>query len=185
MLRVKTGTLCAVTGGMSKPAVILTRGHDDRHSWQKGSIPMADRAIRVLVVDDDRSIRETLRAVLQDEGYTVAEAGDGAQAIALLRAFRDPHVVLTDLRMPVMDGIKLLELVAADDALVTRHAYTVITANPDTVPSAVQATRGRFSLPVLTKPFDLDDVLTHVAQTGARLIAGHELPPDVARDARW
>ena len=144
---------------------------------------MTDRAIRVLVVDDDRSIRETLRALLQDEGYVVAEAGDGAQAIALLRTLRDPYVVLMDLRMPVMDGTKLLELIAADDALVARHAYTVITANPDAVAGAVNATRGRFSLPVLTKPFDLDDVLTHVAQTGARLLAGHAGPQDMQRDA--
>jgi two-component system response regulator MprA len=147
---------------------------------------MTDRVIRVLVVDDDRSIRETLRAALQDEGYSVAEAADGAQAIALLRTLRDPYVVLMDLRMPVLDGVKLLDLIAGDDALVARHAYTVITANPDAMPAATAATRGRFSLPMLTKPFELDDVLAHVAQTGARLLAGQNgEAPDVARGARW
>jgi len=38
---------------------------------------------------------------------------------------------------------------------------------------------------VLTKPFDLDDVLAYVAQTGARLLAGHETPPDVSRGLGW
>ncbi len=146
---------------------------------------MTDDVIHVLVVDDDRSIRETLRAALQDEGYSVVEAGDGRQAISLLRSLGEPHVVLMDLRMPLLDGTKLLELIAADDRLVARHAYAVITANPDAVAAARRATHGRFALPVFTKPFDLEEVLTYVADAGARLLAGHDTPPEVMRGALW
>src|SRR5579871_3243908 len=146
----------------------------------KVSSTMTDHAIPVLVVDDDSSIRETLRAVLQDEGYAVDDAPDGAQALDLLQTFVDPHVVLMDLRMPVMDGIQLAGKIADDDTLVARHAYTAITANPELVADAQQATRGRFSLPVLTKPFDLDDVLSHVAKEAARLMGGNTTPPNDA-----
>lgn len=144
---------------------------------------MHDHVIRVLVVDDDYAIRETLRSALQDEGYSVEEASDGEQALALLHTLHDPYVVLTDLRMPKMDGIKLLGCIADDDVLATRHSYAVITANPDAVPAAQRAARGRFAVPVLLKPFELDDVLAHVAQAGARLLAGREDAGDTRREA--
>ena len=144
---------------------------------------MTDRVVRVLVVDDDRAIRETLKAALQDEGYSVAEASNGAQALSLLRDAHDSYVVLLDLRMPVMGGAKLLETVAADDRLVARHAYTIITANPDVVPAAQAATHGRFSVPVILKPFDLDDVLEHVAHTAASLMGNHGAGPEAGPEA--
>ncbi|MGV7207711.1 EAL domain-containing protein [Oxalobacteraceae bacterium A2-2] len=58
---------------------------------------------QVLVVDDDRSTRSTLRHTLQRDGFRVEEAADGAQALALLKRFQ-PDVILMDAVMPVMDG---------------------------------------------------------------------------------
>ena len=146
---------------------------------------MADHLPQVLVVDDDRAIRETLRAALEDEGYRVAEAGDGAQAAALLRAAQDPYVVLLDLRMPMLDGAGLLRLVAADDRLAARHAYAIITANLDAVPAARAATRGRMAVPVIPKPFDLDEVLDYVARAAAGMTVGRDGEEQTARDASW
>jgi CheY-like chemotaxis protein len=134
---------------------------------------MRDPGVCVLVVDDDRAIRETLRTVLEEEGYTVNEASNGARALELLRASHAPYVVLLDLRMPELDGPGVLAAVAADERLSTQHAYAIITANLDTVPRARAALRGRLSVPVIAKPFDLDVVLDTVAQASARLAKHH------------
>ncbi|MBY0556670.1 MAG: response regulator, partial [Burkholderiaceae bacterium] len=58
---------------------------------------------QVLIVDDDRSTRSTLRHTLQRDGFQVEEAADGAQALAMLAVFQ-PDVILMDAMMPVMDG---------------------------------------------------------------------------------
>ena len=61
----------------------------------------------VLVVDDDPDARDRLRAVLHREGWTVAEAANGEEALAIV-AHRPPQLILLDLMMPVMDGFKFL-----------------------------------------------------------------------------
>ena len=59
----------------------------------------------ILVVDDDPDIRESLREVLEDEGYEVACVGNGREALDHLKAASPPPcVILLDLMMPVMDG---------------------------------------------------------------------------------
>jgi len=63
---------------------------------------------RVLVVDDEESVRGFLRVVLEDGGYQVLEAGDGEQALKLIRQQR-PDLVLTDLVMPERDGIEIIQ----------------------------------------------------------------------------
>jgi CheY-like chemotaxis protein len=67
--------------------------------------PRAGDATRcaVLIVDDDRDIRETLEEILAYEGYSVATARNGADALEKARALR-PELILLDLFMPVMDG---------------------------------------------------------------------------------
>ena len=61
----------------------------------------------ILVVEDDADIRETLVALLVDEGYEVTEAKNGRAAIELVRA-RLPSLVLVDLRMPEMSGWEMI-----------------------------------------------------------------------------
>ncbi|HVR88423.1 MAG TPA: response regulator [Candidatus Limnocylindria bacterium] len=58
---------------------------------------------RVLVVDDQEAIRDTLQLALDDEGYAVECAANGAEALEILERWR-PCVILLDLMMPVMDG---------------------------------------------------------------------------------
>ena len=58
----------------------------------------------VLVVDDDEAIRETIKEVLQEQGFSVATARNGAEALAWLRASTAPALILLDLSMPMMDG---------------------------------------------------------------------------------
>jgi CheY-like chemotaxis protein len=59
----------------------------------------------VLIVDDDRDIRETLAEILADEGYEVHTARNGAEGLELVASAR-PGLVLLDLFMPVMDGLE-------------------------------------------------------------------------------
>jgi CheY-like chemotaxis protein len=58
----------------------------------------------ILVVDDDPDIRESLKEVLQDEGYTVSCVANGREALEYLQKSPRPCVILLDLMMPVMDG---------------------------------------------------------------------------------
>jgi CheY-like chemotaxis protein len=71
----------------------------------------------VLVVDDDRDIRESICDLLSEEGYVVVTAENGAQALDRLRASSDPCVILLDLMMPVMDGIDFRSHQRGDPAL--------------------------------------------------------------------
>lgn len=58
----------------------------------------------VLVVDDDRDIRDSLIETLEDHGYQASGAANGAEALAMLRSSPRPCLILLDLMMPVMDG---------------------------------------------------------------------------------
>jgi DNA-binding NtrC family response regulator len=78
----------------------------------KPPAPGATAGVRVLVVDDDPGIRYTLREILESEGLVVDEAAEGAAALARFEAHPAP-LVLTDLRMPGMDGMALLRALAA------------------------------------------------------------------------
>lgn len=69
---------------------------------------MPDPKNSVLVIDDEYIVRSSLAAYLDDIGYTVFEAGNGAEGLEAVRSHA-PDLVLTDLRMPVMDGFALVE----------------------------------------------------------------------------
>lgn len=125
---------------------------------------------RVLIVDDDEGIRETIRLALEDTGYTIAEASDGLAALKQLRAGRERMVVLLDLMMPGLDGAGLLGAVAADAQLSSQYAFVLITANTKTLTLAFATLLQNLSVPVLTKPFDIDTLLDAVATAAHRLV---------------
>ncbi len=127
-----------------------------------------EHTTRILVVDDDRSIRETLQAALQDEGYTVSQAEDGEVAIKILRASKEPMVVLLDLRMPVLDGDGVLSLVAADPRLASCNAFLLVTANRDFISDKTKQLLLQLQVPVIPKPFELDRLIDIVAETASR-----------------
>lgn len=63
---------------------------------------------KILLVDDEEGIRTVLGISLADSGYDVLKAGGGAEALHLFRE-QKPHIVLTDIKMPGMDGIQVLQ----------------------------------------------------------------------------
>jgi CheY-like chemotaxis protein len=126
----------------------------------------------VLVVDDDEAIREAMRMVLEDAGYLVDEAPNGKQALERLRVRTQPMVVVLDLMMPGMDGRGVLETVAADCTLATRHAYLILTAREDkTLPLAFANLLSKLNVPIVGKPFDIGELVEAVAGAAARLPA--------------
>ena len=76
---------------------------------------MANR--EVLVVEDDTDLRESLSQALQDHGFTVTQAGNGRQALDLLRSGIRPGVILLDLMLPVLSGWELRDALRKDPAL--------------------------------------------------------------------
>ena len=110
---------------------------------------------RLLIVDDDREIREALRTALEDEGFTVAVAANGAEAMAKMEE-RPPRVVLLDLMMPIVDGWEVLDRMRADPAL-DDVRVCVCSAVPD-----VRAAREADC--VLRKPFGVAAVVGVVAE---------------------
>jgi two-component system, chemotaxis family, chemotaxis protein CheY len=70
-----------------------------------------------LVVDDSRAMRSILTRLLSGLGFDVAQAGDGAEALAVLDAGARPEVILVDWNMPVMDGLTFIKNVRAREDL--------------------------------------------------------------------
>ena len=110
----------------------------------------------VLIVDDEQSIRSSLKGILGDEGYEVSQAGDASQALEVLDS-EAPELVLLDIWMPGMDGLELLEVLGR------RHPGlpVIMISGHGTVETAVKATRlGAFDF--IEKPLDMDKILVAV-----------------------
>ncbi|HWJ20708.1 MAG TPA: HD domain-containing phosphohydrolase [Gemmatimonadaceae bacterium] len=122
------------------------------------SLNSAPEAQRCLVVDDERRLRQVLVRLMESDGFTCIEASNGADALDVLR--RMPvTLILTDLRMPQMDGVELLREVRArypDTAVV------LITAVAE-VETAVRCL-AIGAMDYLTKPFHLEEVRARVSQ---------------------
>ncbi|HEX6511530.1 MAG TPA: sigma-54 dependent transcriptional regulator, partial [Chloroflexota bacterium] len=112
---------------------------------------------RILVADDDASIRQLLRTLLEGEGFEVQEAANGEQILAQVSTSDAPELVLMDLRMPESNGIELLQKLKSDHPSVGAILMTAYgTAN-----TAIQAIQmGAFDY--VTKPFEIDEVLLTV-----------------------
>jgi DNA-binding NtrC family response regulator len=112
---------------------------------------------RILVVDDDDSLRRVMKMQLEEAGYTVALAADGAAACRMLQSERFP-LVITDLRMPT-SGMELLSFIEREGMQTT---VIVVTAF-GTVESAVEAMR-KGAYDYVTKPLDFDALLIVVGR---------------------
>ncbi len=115
-------------------------------------------AAEILLVDDDPDLLKLISLRLSAAGYRVKNAESGEVALAQIAVSR-PAVVVTDLRMPGIDGLQLFEQINAQHPTLP---VIILTAH-GTIPDAVAATqRGVFGF--LTKPFDPQDLLKKVAQ---------------------
>ena len=116
-----------------------------------------DRSGRILVVDDDALIRDTLATALGDEGYAVRVAHDGRAALSSIGNWR-PDLIVLDLMMPVMNGVEFraAQRSTADAAqipvIVLSAAHEVLARAASLEPAAV-----------FTKPVDLGALLDAIA----------------------
>ena len=126
---------------------------------------------RILVVDDEVNARTALAELLRDEGYDVETAADAFKAIGKLEAFT-PDVVVTDLKMPGMDGIELVKKIKQMEE---PPAVVVMTAF-GAVQSAVDAMRAG-AADYLTKPINFEELLVVLG----RVLEHQKLRAEAAR----
>jgi CheY-like chemotaxis protein len=106
----------------------------------------------ILVVDDDAALRGFLAIALEDAGYRVEEARDGIQALEQL-GWCSPDLILTDIRMPRLDGLELARLLAPHTPPIPLILMSANSLSPNC------------SLPFIRKPFEIEALLTLMART--------------------
>src|SRR5262245_44306039 len=114
---------------------------------------------RVLVVDDEKVIREILSDFLTMEGYVVRTVEDGEAALRELQR-RSYNLVISDLKMPNMGGLELLEKIADENF----NVLTVIMTGFGTVETAIEAMK-KGAYDYILKPFKVEEVV-HIVERG-------------------
>ena len=115
-----------------------------------------NESIRILVAEDDRAVRESLVRALQLEGYTVAAAKNGAEALETVRQ-AEPDVVLLDVSMPMVDGLTVCRVLRAE-----HNQVPVLMLTARTEPSDRVAGLDAGADDYLAKPYDLEELLARV-----------------------
>ena len=121
----------------------IQNGEGERRSGPDATAP------RVLIVDDDAAVRETVRRLLTEKGHEVFEASSGAGAISAVKRIR-PHLVLLDIDMPGMSGVETLRRIRESDGTA---GVMMITGNDELETMALCRDYGAYDY--LVKPFDL------------------------------
>ena len=124
---------------------------------------------KVCVIEDDAGIRETVRYLLADEGYEVIEATNGLEGKQLLEGCLEPLIAIIDYRLPKLDGCDLLEIVAQDEQLRARHTFIMMSASPKKTVEDCEEAIDELDVPVIPKPFDIDELVDAVRQAEERL----------------
>jgi signal transduction histidine kinase/CheY-like chemotaxis protein/HPt (histidine-containing phosphotransfer) domain-containing protein len=155
------------------PAVIVGEG-DVGHvldygadAWSSGDVTeLLDHTRRlltaplrpvILYVEDDPSVRESIRKALKRSGYACLAAAEPRQALELLK-IRRPALVITDIRMPDMDGLSFLQTVRNDPSLAGIPAIVLTAYVLPGVPEQISALSAR----LLRKPADLAELLAEI-----------------------
>ena len=132
---------------------------------------LAKQTVGILVVDDERTLRFTLKEGLSDEGYRVETAADGAEALEKLER-EEYQLVLLDQKLPDVSGIELLKTIRARK----RGVQVVMMTAYGQIPQAVEATKAG-CYEYLSKPFELD----HLKLILRNALAQARLTEEVAR----
>ena len=112
----------------------------------------------LLIVDDEPSVLETTRFILEAEGYEVLTARTGVDALKVLR-IHHPHVVLLDVMMPMMDGYAVCREIRRDPALAGTHVI-MLTAKGQRVDEECALEAGANAY--LKKPFEEEQVIAQI-----------------------
>ena len=110
--------------------------------------------MKVLIVDDETDIRESLKEIFEDEGYVVSTAANGAEALERLKNEDPPCAMVLDLIMPVVGGVEVYMKMQADPRL-AQIPVIISTSDPSRAPSGVL---------IMKKPIDLERLLGTVSK---------------------
>jgi len=114
----------------------------------------------VLVIEDDRDIREPIQELLQDEGFTVVCSSSGVEALELLEKQNlAPGIILCDLMMPHMNGIDFVQNLKQRQMHDASRAVVLLSASND-----IDTTAEKLGVGHLRKPIDLDLLIKKVHQ---------------------
>jgi CheY-like chemotaxis protein len=128
------------------------------------ALPPPGRAGHILLIEDDRAIRDTLARILAEEGYSVTSKQDGLDGLTYLRASRPlPSLILLDLMMPVMDGWQFCAEKACDPTL---SPIPVVVVSADR--NMDQGRAEGLAVLCMQKPLDLDELLEVIARFCAK-----------------
>ncbi len=114
--------------------------------------------LRVMVIDDSKTIRRTAETLLKKEGYEVVTAVDGFEALAKISDLQ-PHIIFVDIMMPRLDGYQTCALIKNNQNF--RHVPVIMLSSKD---GLFDKARGRIcgSDQYLTKPFTRDELLAAI-----------------------
>jgi two-component system phosphate regulon response regulator PhoB len=128
---------------------------------------------RILIVEDEKDIREVLAFNLRREGFTVLEAGDGGRALELA-AEKKPDLILLDIMLPVLDGLSVSRCLQRDPATAAVPVI-MITARGEEVDRIVGLELG--AADYVTKPFSVREVILRIrAVLRWRAVPGEAVP---------
>ena len=128
---------------------------------------VAEKQARILVVEDTVAIRRILVHMLRDSGYFVDEAGDGRQAMSMLRS-QPPDLVVMDLMIPEIDGFTVCRQMRKSAEL--QDIPIIVCSSRDSKSDVVRAV-GEGANDYIVKPFKREDVLMRVARALKRVVA--------------
>ncbi len=111
---------------------------------------------RILIIDDENSIRRTLRDILENEGYAIDEAPDGIEGLKLVKS-NHYDVILCDIKMPKMDGLEVLDKILESNSDVP----VVMISGHGNIDTAVDAIR-KGAYDYISKPPDLNRLLVTI-----------------------
>lgn len=115
--------------------------------------------MKILYVEDESDLREDLIEELEEDGYEVAWAPNGAEGLQLLETFK-PDLVISDCLMPVMTGIQMLERIRASDSPLRATPFIFLSAHADR--KHVEEGLGLGADGYVTKPVDYDTLIEKI-----------------------
>jgi two-component system response regulator MprA len=113
--------------------------------------------MKILVVDDERAVRESLRRALELEGYEIELAGDGSEALDRLESSEEPDAMILDILMPGVDGLEVCRRIRGTGSKLPVLMLTARTEVEDRV-AGLDAGADDY----VTKPFALEELLARV-----------------------
>ncbi|MGF7229275.1 MAG: response regulator [Candidatus Saccharibacteria bacterium] len=116
---------------------------------------------KILLVEDDQLIREMYQLFLKDKGYIVGTAGDGEEALQVVRSFR-PELIFLDIMMPKLNGLEVLKILRSDPSYGCTTCKIVLLTNlgDDTIAEHVKGQIDGYAIKAEITLSDLVDIIT-------------------------